>query len=146
MLSAFQKRNLMGIVGVICTLAIPFFIGLADEHIESSQSLCPTKLLTGLPCPGCGITKSLIFLYQGNIEKSMHYHAFGPLVVIASIGLLILMSIQLGTNNRLFTSILYNSKIAYGIGFVLILYHSFRLIQYIQITPFSEILQQSAWK
>ena len=44
-----------------------------NRHIETEQSLCPFKLLTGFPCPGCGITKSMIFLYEGDFLKSIYY-------------------------------------------------------------------------
>ncbi len=146
MLSTFQQRNLWGIAGVITTLAVPYFIGLADEHIESSQSLCPFKLLTGMPCAGCGITKSLIFLYQGNLLKSLSYHAFGPLVVIALLALLVLLIIQLITNRATLKQLVYHTKLAYSLGAILALYHGIRLVYFIQNTSFNEVLQQSIWK
>lgn len=146
MLSAFQQRNLWGIAGVVSTLAVPYFIGLADAHIESSQSLCPFKLLTGMPCAGCGITKSLIFFYQGNLAKSLYYHAFGPLVVVALLALFVLLTVQVIINRALLKQVLYHTKLAYTLGAVLAIYHGFRLVYFIQNTSLSEILQQSIWK
>lgn len=54
-----------------------------DHHLETDQSLCPFKMLTGFPCPGCGITKSLVYLYEGDLQKAY---------LIISLDLLLLFS------------------------------------------------------
>ena len=42
-------------------------------------SLCPIKALTGLNCPGCGITRMFVALFYGNIYQAFRYN---PLVFI----------------------------------------------------------------
>jgi hypothetical protein len=42
-------------------------------------SLCPIKALTGLNCPGCGITRMFVALFHGNIYQAFRYN---PLVFI----------------------------------------------------------------
>ena len=42
-------------------------------------SLCPIKTLTGLDCPGCGITRMFVALFHGNIYQAFRYN---PLVFI----------------------------------------------------------------
>lgn len=42
--------------------------------------LCWFKALWGLPCPGCGMTRSLIRVSHGEIGEALYYHPFGPLV------------------------------------------------------------------
>ena len=42
-------------------------------------SLCPIKTITGLDCPGCGITRMFIALFHGNIYQAFRYN---PLVFI----------------------------------------------------------------
>ncbi|MGK4566332.1 DUF2752 domain-containing protein [Flavobacterium sp. 3HN19-14] len=76
-----QKRKIYGIAGAVITLAVPFFLMLFnhDNHLETAQSLCPFKMLTGFPCPGCGITKSMVYFYSGDLSKSLHYHVLGRL-------------------------------------------------------------------
>jgi len=49
---------------------------------------CPFKKLTGFDCPGCGFQRSLIALFKGNINKSLHlYPATIPILIIAILGL-----------------------------------------------------------
>ena len=42
-------------------------------------SLCPIKTITGLDCPGCGITRMFVALFYGNIYQAFRYN---PLVFI----------------------------------------------------------------
>ena len=60
-------------------------------------SLCPVKAITGLDCPGCGITRMFVALFHGNIYQAFRYN---PLVFIELQKLLILI-------------ILYNHKKEY---------------------------------
>ncbi len=30
-----------------------------------------------MPCPGCGLTKSIIHIYRGNFDIAMHYNVWG---------------------------------------------------------------------
>ena len=138
--------KLYGIAGALFTLVIPFFIMSFDAHIETSQSLCPHKLLTGLPCPGCGITKSLIFFYQGDICKSLSYHIFGPFVIFFSIIVIFVLSFEIYTQKEYFNSIFFSKKIAYILAFILGGYHLIRIIYFIATHSFSEILIESIWK
>ena len=126
-------------------LAIPYFIMLFDNHVETSQSLCPHKLLTGLPCPGCGITKSFIFFYQGDILKSLSYHLFGPFVILLFTALLILLVTELITGREYFNNVFFSKKLAYALGFSLAGYHFIRIIYFLATNSFAEILKESIW-
>jgi hypothetical protein len=43
---------------------------------------CPFLKVTGLPCPGCGLTRALFFLIKGDLKTSLTYHAFAPLFLV----------------------------------------------------------------
>jgi len=143
-----QFRKILGIAGAISTLAIPFFIMLQNDnkHIETEQSLCPFKLLTGFPCPGCGITKSLIFLYYGDFFKSIYYHLFGPFTFLCCIIAIVVLTTELVTKKEYFKNILYSKKLAYTLGSTLAIYHLTRLIFFISTNNIDDILRQSIWK
>jgi len=41
------------------------------------HAFCPMVIVTGLPCPGCGMTRSLFFLATGKIGRSFWIHPMG---------------------------------------------------------------------
>lgn len=43
----------------------------------------PFHVFLGIPDPGCGITRAIVFLLRGDWQKALVYHAFAPLFVIA---------------------------------------------------------------
>ncbi len=139
-------RKLWVIAGVCITLAAPLLIHhFSHSDIEQEQSLCPFKLLTGFPCPGCGITKSLIFLYQGDLVKSFSYHLLGPLFFIACLILLLLMIAELLTSKVYFRKYLYNKQLAYWMGGLLAVYHTIRLVVFVSTHDLASILRESVW-
>jgi len=53
---------------------------------------CPLFRLTGVPCPGCGLTRACTLLLSGDVHSSMKFHAFAP-VFILMIAILIISSL-----------------------------------------------------
>ncbi|WP_338429997.1 DUF2752 domain-containing protein [Synechococcus elongatus] len=49
------------------------------------QWTCPLLALTGLPCPTCGMTRSLAATGRGDWATAVQFHAFGPPLLIASL-------------------------------------------------------------
>ncbi|MDE5933452.1 MAG: DUF2752 domain-containing protein [Lachnospiraceae bacterium] len=41
------------------------------------HAFCPMVIVTGLPCPGCGMTRSMFFLVTGRIGQSIWMHPMG---------------------------------------------------------------------
>lgn len=50
---------------------------------------CPFFRLTGVPCPGCGLSRAVLLLLKGNVGAAVRYHAFAPIFVLAFIALLL---------------------------------------------------------
>jgi len=104
------------------------------------------KLITGFPCPGCGITKSFISFYEGDILRSFYYHLFGPFIIFFCVLTVIILSIELFTRKAYFRRILYSRRIAYIMAVILVIYHLTRLVVFVSTNNFDEILRQSIWK
>lgn len=102
--------------------------------------------MTGFPCPGCGITKSIIFFYQGDLLKSIEYHILGPFVPIASLIAIIVLLTELVTQKNYFSNILYSTKLAYTLAILLGGYHAIRLVIFISTHSVQQILAESIWK
>jgi hypothetical protein len=129
-------------------LVIPFLLGLQNTNnsLEKEQSLCPLKMATGFPCPSCGITKSIVYFYDGNILKSISYHILGPIVVPFCVFLILLLLVEIKTGNVYFNKWFYNKKAACFLAGFLIIYHSIRLIFFIRENSLDSILEQSIWR
>lgn len=55
--------------------------------------LCWFKNLFHLPCPGCGLTRSLIALSHAELGAALRYHPFGPVFYAAA---WVMAGVQLG--------------------------------------------------
>lgn len=51
-----------------------------NGRIDNIPTLCVFHLLTGRPCPGCGMTRSFVCLAHGHIREAFLYHPFGPIL------------------------------------------------------------------
>lgn len=144
----YRDRKIFGIIGAVLTLIIPFFLMLNNQnnHLETDQSFCPFKMLTGFPCPGCGITKSLVYFYQGDLYKSLSYHVLGPFVVLFCIGTIFVLMMELITRKEYLNTIIYNKKLAYILACFLIFYQIVRITYFIETNTYESILKESIWK
>lgn len=57
-------------VGAVIALAVWIMI----DHIFGT--VCPTRLLFGVPCPGCGMTRALINILLLEFKEAFEYHLF----------------------------------------------------------------------
>lgn len=69
----------LALVGLIVGGALPL------EWLTGGPSFCPFKLFTGLPCPGCGLTRSAVAFLHGDPSTSLFYHPLGAPIVIAAV-------------------------------------------------------------
>lgn len=44
-------------------------------------SFCLLRNTTGIPCPGCGLTRSVVHAVRGDWKGSFQYHRMGPIIV-----------------------------------------------------------------
>ncbi|MDR3152251.1 MAG: DUF2752 domain-containing protein [Bifidobacteriaceae bacterium] len=81
MLQKINKNNLSKKDCVSISLVIAFFLAFGW--------ICPFYYITGIPCPGCFITRSIFALAKLNINEAIYYSAVGPCIPIFAIILLI---------------------------------------------------------
>jgi hypothetical protein len=51
--------------------------------LTSGPPFCPFKLATGLPCPGCGLTRAVVAALHGDPSTSFYFHPLGAPLVLA---------------------------------------------------------------
>lgn len=143
-----NQIKIFGIIGALFTLMVPFFLVLFNQsnHLETDQSFCPLKMLSGFPCPGCGITKSMVYFYEGDVLKSLYYHILGPFVIGFCVATIVVLSVELMTKKEYFTKLLYNKKLAYSLAVFLAIYHFVRVLYFINVNSMEDILRESIWR
>lgn len=55
---------------------------LAANAVGLPGWVCPWKAATGIPCPGCGLTRATLRLMRGEWTEAMHLHPFAPVAVV----------------------------------------------------------------
>ena len=73
------------IVRPVTLIAIGLIVGAVTPlaWLNSGPSFCPFKMATGLPCPGCGLTRASVAFLHGDLSASFHFHPLGAPIVIA---------------------------------------------------------------
>jgi hypothetical protein len=79
-----KKLAVMTLAGLsMVFLASVFFAPRAAGPFDDYFTVCGFKNLTGLPCPGCGLTHSFCALGKGDLFGALAFNALGPLLFLA---------------------------------------------------------------
>ena len=62
-------------------------IALVSLNLPSWE--CPFFRLTGVPCPGCGLSRATTLFLKGDLTGSLRFHAFAPVFLFAIIALIL---------------------------------------------------------
>lgn len=71
----------IGIAILFVTMILVILVKMLDIHLSEFLPGCLLLRFTGFYCPGCGGTRAVIALFQGQFVKSFFYH---PLVIYAA--------------------------------------------------------------
>jgi len=47
--------------------------------------ICVFHEATGLPCPGCGLTRGLTAFARGDVQQALHWHPFTPVFAFGAV-------------------------------------------------------------
>lgn len=103
-----RNRNIAVVaIAVVCLLGALIVGPMGDEHTQvfgiKVPSTCSFKAAMGLPCPGCGMTRSWVWLARGQPSLAMNYNIGGAtlLLAIEAAGLLGLIRLITGRQELL---------------------------------------------
>ena len=120
-----QERWLIALLGTAISLQVVL------TAMELTAWPCPVKSALGIDCPGCGLTRAIVLLVQGNWTATVHLHAFAPLAVVIGIllttGSLLPTKIRHHVINRL-AAFEKRSGIATWLILSVLIYWAYRLI------------------
>lgn len=68
----------------LVVLAASIVLDGSTEHVELFGRVlppsCTFQRLTGIDCPGCGLTRSFVFMGAASPLEAFKMHVFGPLI------------------------------------------------------------------
>jgi len=65
---------------LVFSVLLPFvFFLIPTSWLEKHPPLCLSRILFGVRCPGCGVSRAMSCAVHGNFKKALHYN---KLVVI----------------------------------------------------------------
>ena len=56
-------------------------LGLWNPGSDSAPPFCLVRLVFDRPCPGCGMTRALHALAQGDLARAVAFHPLAPVLV-----------------------------------------------------------------
>ncbi len=57
-----------------------FAAAVSESALTTGPVLCFHRLTTGIPCPGCGLTRGFVALLHGHVEAALHFNPLTPVV------------------------------------------------------------------
>ena len=65
--------------GIMTVGAGAFVVGYFNPTTAGFFPVCPLYSLTGIHCPGCGLTRGFHALFHGDVLTALHYNALIPI-------------------------------------------------------------------
>jgi len=81
-------RPRLSLFPVLCGAVIALSALLPSPQngaILGLPSLCPFYNLSGLPCPGCGLTRAFVCCAHGQLAAAWEWHPLGPFLFGATL-------------------------------------------------------------
>lgn len=69
------------LIWIVLFLLFHLFFSV-DKVIDCLPVFCPFKILTGIPCPGCGMTRAFLAFAEGDFLMAFQYNPFSTLLFI----------------------------------------------------------------
>lgn len=76
---ASKRLALFGLAGLSAVFVLSVLLNPSDAAPNGQYfTICGFKNLTGLPCPGCGLTHSFCEIVRGHFATALDFHLLGP--------------------------------------------------------------------
>ncbi len=118
---SFYWPRLLALALLAGSLLLPL---LAFDWVTSANSLvlCPLRAVTGIPCPSCGLTRSLAHLERGHWAEALKFHPFSPLIFVLALALFFLLVLELATHKAIIFNPLKNRRSVYLLFAVVVVF------------------------
>lgn len=78
---SFNRELLKKDMKTVFPVSTIIIVIIAAENFFLGK-ICPMRMLTGMPCPGCGLTRAFLLLLQGKVREATAMHPFWIAVLL----------------------------------------------------------------
>ncbi|MCX5684439.1 MAG: DUF2752 domain-containing protein, partial [Planctomycetota bacterium] len=105
---------------------------LYAPYVHDGPVLCPLRLVTGIPCPACGLTRSFCALASGRPADAFAEHLLGPLAFFFAGVLGVAWSYEVAAGRRVewLQRLAYSKRVAWTLGGGILAYYVVRMVQW----------------
>ena len=121
------KLGLAGLTAAGCV-----YVALVDPNRSSLYPQCPFKALTGLDCPGCGITRALHSLLHGNLVQAADHNLLAVVLSVVALGWFVVARVQ-RRRGRPTPRFSYGPRVTITLGLVVL---AFWVLRNLPVQPF----------
>ena len=130
-----MTRGSRGERGVVLGLAAVSAVGLAIARlwpvasVDSGEPTCLLRIFTGLPCPGCGMTRAWVHVAHGDVLTAFQYNLFGPIGMAVAAWIVLYVGVALARRRppeRILSVV--DPRIVLGLVLVWLTYSAVRMV------------------
>ncbi len=135
----FNRRNKsitergFAAAGVAAMTGGSAFVAYFDPKTAGFFPVCPLYSLTGIACPGCGLTRGFHALFNGDVTTALHYNALIPLFALIFAFGLILMTL-VAVKGSAIPKWVYSPKLLFAFFVLLIVFGVLRNLPFYPFT------------
>ena len=111
---SFKRNRLYGFILIICAIGyVWLLLHLFTDSLITKHGVCLFKHVTGLPCPSCGSTSSLIAILHGEFSDAFLLNPLGFVMLLVMVILPIWILFDLIIQKRSFLKVYQEMEIRF---------------------------------
>lgn len=119
--------------GVLAFAAGSAFVWYFDPTKVGFFPVCPLYSMTGLACPGCGLTRGFHALFHGDLLTALDHNALIPLFVLI-FGFFFVSMVMVAVRGRGFLKLTHSPKLLFGFFVLLVVFGVLRNLPFYPFT------------
>ena len=132
-ISASRIERILAGAGILAVGAGAFVVGYFNPTTAGFFPVCPLYSLTGINCPGCGLTRGFHALFHGDVLTALHFNALLPVFALV-IGFMFISMFLIAVRGRGLSWRIFPPSAMYGF---LVLAAAFFVLRNLPFYPFT---------